>query len=891
MDDIQPLGAPTPGRKPEEEEIRPEESKISEVGEEALPKEAPEAPAPLEKYKFSRKKPSLKRQIQDAIDRMGLLRTARGLKQASAARGKNVTLQTLDTSLNPVTKLRIQEFVPQSEMGKAQIAWPSIDYKHLQNAFQKAVNAQINAVKNDPKLSTRERRRKLPFVTSAASKLFSDHVVSKNLGKGQPLTKEQLNTLLSDLGDTELALRIKQEVNQLVPQLSTKNCETYYSQEEVVEHLRYQIVTGKCSEEEADQLVEGIGKVQNHEGTHISKAELDSLNLPGLLPDTLTPYYSSSELELENQNLPLIETILRDAGVSETAFAFKTGLDNTLEIKGGKILRSLGLEKHVATKHEARFQQTELLSKKSPEGIGSVWIEGREFPRTEWNNWLDVKNRYAVASAKGSVSQSLQMEYDLRKKEVMGIGNLESIQEQVLIDTVLGAGDSHINQYKLDTEGNLKTFDFARLMAASATYEKEGLSHLSIRSEFLQHPIANEKMSPALIQKVLDWDTKEILAQWEKEGLLETEEFFKKREDALSEMRRDQLSLSDPQLTRSEMDALCQKYSLPPGSKRKQVEKAIQERYYKTKKECFEKIHPRAVQDWEKRVTRMQSYLSSESHPTLRGAWEASNKELVPFYRALERTTAHAGNAMVLRSTTKHKMEAEKSKIETLHREISHTIPSSAENTHKAHPTPPVQGMSPEELEKCRLTLSGGKFQTTSEGTLDSGSTQAKAHLFVLGNNQEFYVAPYEKGKMEHSNFFGGDTPPPVCGEMLFDQGKLIALNAMSKQHPQNDMKMLDALQALRTRLAPIDFMNIKVYFSDGKSLYGLDAVTYLQKKIHTDQFEPFKASNPLESIIIEAEEKGVMSPDEIQELKQALLNVKKTSVSCNMIRTTYPAV
>jgi len=144
---------------------------------------------------------------------------------------------------------------------------------------------------------------------------------------------------------------------------------------------------------------------------------------------------------------------------------------------------------------------------------------------------------------------------------------------------------------------------------------------------------------------------------------------------------------------------------------------------------------------------------------------------------------------------------------------------------------------------------------------------------------------------MEHSNFFGGDTPPPVCGEMLFDQGKLIALNAMSKQHPQNDMKMLDALQALRTRLAPIDFMNIKVYFSDGKSLYGLDAVTYLQKKIHTDQFEPFKASNPLESIIIEAEEKGVMSPDEIQELKQALLNVKKTSVSCNMIRTTYPAV
>lgn len=423
--------------------------------------------------------------------------------------------------------------------------------------------------------------------------------------------------------------------------------------------------------QESEIIYEALVKLRE-QPAFFDAAVLDKFGLtPAVikkLKENITEHVSSYEVAYVNSNksaqtFNLLKNLLKIETEHYPSYGFKTGAENSHEILAGQLLEPLGLETYVLKKTEQKLDYGELSDKVGPSGIGSRWVEGEDFPKI-WNEWLVAKHAYKMAQASGTLTEKMQGDYMQLRQKVLEAGGTRSIGEHFILNTAAMASDAHINQYKRSTEdGEFYTYDFSRFFAPFPAYKNGGSTILTIRNDFLDHPLAEEPLTPSspyekdlqnIKDKVLSWDVGKIEKEWRDKGLVGTLEFFKEKGDALLACDKNYALVNRHSISEEVLNKIAQEYGVSPLKKedknafKERIIEAIKDTREQIKQEVWLKAHPKAIEQFKIRTEEMQKYYRNTPEPTLRGAWEAFYPEIAPFSHALEIMEANLGSGLIV---------------------------------------------------------------------------------------------------------------------------------------------------------------------------------------------------------------------------------------------------
>lgn len=414
------------------------------------------------------------------------------------------------------------------------------------------------------------------------------------------------------------------------------------------------------------------------------------------LKETFPEYVSSLDMDARNDpKKGAIDQLKKIAPqqFSGSAFGFKLGDENIKEVLAGKVADTLGLNTYLMPKREQTIREARLGAAVDPKGLASRWIEGDTFPQQKWEKWIEAKHEYAktyyaystlkrnyeAAKAQEAVTPVLKNRYEyaceemkkvrrekgLAAREILQVGGLNSIAQHIVIDTILASGDSHRNQYKQDKDGEFHNYDFSRFFPPSSAYSRgDRNTYVLFRGYFLDHPLADAIMDEKseyrdilipLKEQILSWDVNAIEKIWQEAGLVGDIRSFQAQYQKASDLEAD---LSDLLNQRVRYDKLCAKYGIPYSNDPDILSAALQEKYRAIRRECWEKIDPRSIQEWKNRVIQAQRYLTTAKNPTLKGMWVACYPDIARFESVLERFERETATTLMLRYPTREERAA-----------------------------------------------------------------------------------------------------------------------------------------------------------------------------------------------------------------------------------------
>lgn len=241
-----------------------------------------------------------------------------------------------------------------------------------------------------------------------------------------------------------------------------------------------------------------------------------------------------------------------------------------------------------------------------------------------------------------------------RLKETGGVlhNNFEeAVQEHALIDILFCSYDSHLNQY-LVKDGVPHCIDFARFLPPSSIYLKNGVARATFRSIFFNLPSSKRPLSQRLIQKILSWDIEELEKYYRENDLIGDPDSFQKGNEEMKPILAHQFELNgllqafkskDPaalmniHMKCQELREIYHDLSLE-GSVLDQAFQAMQFLKIERSRVCsepFAQIHPKAFEDFKRRLLSMQDYVGKKTQPTIYEAFHILYPELSPFMHAL----------------------------------------------------------------------------------------------------------------------------------------------------------------------------------------------------------------------------------------------------------------
>ena len=385
-------------------------------------------------------------------------------------------------------------------------------------------------------------------------------------------------------------------LEQFIVRPSLENIPVQYDKTEVINSLRLQL-SRLTTKEDPAPLENAIRALNAYPDLFIDRNLL--VTLPGAdlkkFEKNLNEYVSTSDFLIHNPMKSaknIVENLSMDKLADQPGFAFKVGLENTRELLAGSILGNLGLDKYVVEKTELTLPGAELAGIKIPKGIAGKWLEGgREFPIKEWKALMKARQELAVAKFKQKPTDILEQRVKEAEQKILSAGGLESIHRHVLIDSLLCSYDSHPDQYMQMPDGQFYNYDFARFFAPSSTLVREGFTHATLRSAFLDHPAMNLPMKSELVETIKSWDIGKIEKDFNAAGLLANADFFEWAQKRINEFSTDRSSALKPE--RALLEDLCRKYGIEFSDRdaekelRAKVEPAIRKASDEVTRECY----------------------------------------------------------------------------------------------------------------------------------------------------------------------------------------------------------------------------------------------------------------------------------------------------------------
>lgn len=446
-------------------------------------------------------------------------------------------------------------------------------------------------------------------------------------------------------------------------------------------NLQMPISAREKADVNAPRFLQAIRQVQAIKGGYVNVQVIDSLDIDATskawLKKELKGYYSATDIIAHNQNRAQIMTSLKEAANLNAEFhpsyAFKTGSENFHESLGGKLATEAGMSEFLVPKTDAELKSTTLGQTENPQGLASRWLPGESFPLKLWNEWLDVKHELQRAKAEGKDTSEIQGRYDNKRQEVLQFGATKSIAKQIFFDASFMASDSHINQYKKGSDGQMHNFDFARFFASSLVYAKGGSHFANFRSDLLDHPLAEEPLSAsspyredlsAVRQQVLAMNVDEIANSWNAKGLVGTPEFFSHHGQVMQSCEQDYAVVTDAQTSKEKLTELARSYNIPVkdtatvDEMRQAIVGKIKHKFGESQKACWSLVHPDAINQWKTGMLCMQEYYKTTPEPTLKGAVHAFFADLAPFMQAMEVLARNPGTALMIQTTNAKEIRA-----------------------------------------------------------------------------------------------------------------------------------------------------------------------------------------------------------------------------------------
>lgn len=511
------------------------------------------------------------------------------------------------------------------------------------------------------------------------------------------------------------------------PLFSIENVPILYQKEELTASLRnYASFVLDTQPEASVQFYAAVKRITESPGTYLDQATvmkllmeetaIDRLNeTTGLSQEDserilsrLNPYCSSLDILVRNQNSEVAAEKLREIAGSkpeskyaDPSLSVKVGSENSRELLAQKMLAPLLLSDLFVFK-EDRSKETE-----EPQTIAGEWLDkGVSFPRKEVDQILKLNHQLWQEMGKTSrndqrisllkekleeAERTLLDKLKINPEDLETRKNFESaMQEHALVDLLFCSYDSHEGQYKVQN-GLPLCYDFARFLAPSPIYTKEEidytnlaenqiLTHFTLRSFFLDHPVSYRPLSQETIKKIMSWDIDDIEAAYRKDHLLANPEIYElagqqfelveKQKDQLAKIQMKKIYEPTPEVA-EEFHKLCESIYQNLGIDKDKLfsflekkigdptdprapileeelihylDKELDRRRYEIKKNCrhfFNQVHPDAFKEFRDRMVGLQRYVSTEKEPTPQGIFRELYPDEALFMDILRRWDIH----------------------------------------------------------------------------------------------------------------------------------------------------------------------------------------------------------------------------------------------------------
>lgn len=658
----------------EEEKIAQQEKAIEKIQVKALKKKLTHEP--------------LERELVRTRDALSLRKASHDIERSKAATGKRYDIPSIGRQTqNPVGKFGGPQYVERQALEK-NLNSQTIDHRQGCGILEQCgLEVRLKKYK-EPIFAIGKRFSEVDKNDAEALKLELNKAIAELTQLKEAFSQETpFNKKMFKATPDQLEAFIKQLNALIVPPPTLEHTSSYVHKDDVLSSLR--LLASTLPEEKQEEIFAAITEVKNSPEPFIDKKAIDALHLP---LKQLTTYVFIPEFVNQNdprsKPLEVVKTTLEAIHFSGIEFVFKTGLENTREMLGNTLVASMGLSKPLVPKIAATLKGATLGEERDPQGIASAFIKGASsFPRKEWNTYVAAKKNAAVANfllpifideaeklSKIPESQRNQgqndtlidlqnkianhnaiiAQFDKAKADVIALGGLDSIADHVLTDILFCSYDSHIQQY-LYKDGELHNIDFARFMTPSDTFiQGEGKNrsvYATFRSTWLDHPITSLPIPQHQIDIITNWNIEEIESQWRHDGLIGDDEMFTRAAQNVADLRNDYKSLKSASI--ETLNHLCNTYGVPKGESYAMLQtlaSTMQQRFDAIKKQCFEKIHPRAFQEFKERTVALQNYVKKcvdeGKDPTLAEAFPLMYPHLSPFMKVLNRMDENPGETI-----------------------------------------------------------------------------------------------------------------------------------------------------------------------------------------------------------------------------------------------------
>ncbi|MGK0184174.1 MAG: hypothetical protein ACI9YB_003499 [Halioglobus sp.] len=588
----------------------------------------------------------------------------------------------------------------------------------------------INIIGNFCSYSPKERREVLAYFNAEVLPLINGKDAEEDLKKVVVKLETHVGALKAEgkrpLGLESLLSRYqhclgRNKIQKMKEKMTTivDQAEKSFSKDEMNSFLKvweqgvnpdeegWQLVVDKRQRSKIKSSISDAMRVlRDHPSSYISKDILEKAlgyelsgskgisNLRGF--KNLAQWATFSDLEEVSKRLPPSRSagsllkVFRDCceviPLTENSYVFKLGSENPREILVGVIAKPLGLDSYLIKKREVKISNAQMKGVQSPKGIAGRWIEGEsDFLRTTWTKFtrlkrdmLKTKFEFENKSRQGCLTEDskkiyekaipkLEQEFELAVSQLRNHGGAESIQMHALLDLTTCSYDSHLGQYK-EEDGDIYNFDFARFLMPSEGALVCGKVYSTLRSAFIDHPVADDPLNNSILEKIRSWDVDEIVRGYCGAGIKGDEEVFASSQDKVRSLNESIKKLQTPAFVigccknPSELEGLIRSHGIVLDQSGEILEEAVFEVSKEVKKKLEEKrdgiiadrrreVHPQAFTALVDRLNKIKEYVAdtdregAEEAPTITGLLKKLYPELAVIIPVVARMEANPGQS------------------------------------------------------------------------------------------------------------------------------------------------------------------------------------------------------------------------------------------------------
>lgn len=298
----------------------------------------------------------------------------------------------------------------------------------------------------------------------------------------------------------------------------------------------------------------------------------------------------------------------------------------------------------------------------------ALYERGRLEEEEEGKEFSFVKDKKAKIQELSENRIELKKLIELKESEVMEAVGIKSpdayqafedaIRELALIDILFCSYDSNEYQY-LIKDGVPICVDFAKFLPPGTVFTTGRNDHqVVMRSYFFDHPSSAKPMSSEMVTKILSWNIDELEALYREHKLIGTEEEFALSQAKLAnvledtrqlqEVKNEYLNFKDYwQVIERKCREVEAKYGITLQGRGQErytnVQRYLKDYKHKVQEVAFQKIHPKAFQDFKNRLYSLQQYVQSEKRPTVQKAFGKLYPNIDPFIQVMKRWNPRPG--------------------------------------------------------------------------------------------------------------------------------------------------------------------------------------------------------------------------------------------------------